>query len=54
MLELTAAQVDVLRELLGVPGDAPDPTADDLITVLDAEQICQREYARWHNMEAGE
>jgi hypothetical protein len=52
---LTPWQKLALRELFAVPdGDEPDPTVDDLIVVLTAEQIAEREYQRWHGLETGE
>ena len=46
-LPLTPEQLATLRDRLGLrPGD-PDPTADDLIIVLQAEEITAAEARRW-------
>jgi hypothetical protein len=40
MLELTFAQMAELRRLLAVPGGEPDPTADDVLCLLEVSRSC--------------
>ena len=50
MIEMpwTPAQIGRLRSLLGVPaGDRRDPTAADILVVMDASEILAAAAARW-------
>lgn len=49
-LELTAEQIAKLRKLLAVPDGEPDPTGDDVLVCLAAQQIVNAESDRWHDL----
>ena len=46
-LAFTPAQMARLRAMLAVPPGDPDPTAADLLAVLEATRITDAESARW-------
>ena len=50
-LAFTPAQMARLRSLLGVPAGERDPTAADLLAVLDATEILAAASARWDGLD---
>lgn len=53
MPELTPGQMTRLRSLLAVPPEAPDPSGEDVLAVLEAQQTVDAASDRWHDLDLG-
>jgi hypothetical protein len=51
--ELSPQQMTRLRSLLAVPSEAPDPSGEDLLAVLEAQQTVDAASDSWHGLDTG-
>lgn len=48
------AQMATLRRLLDVPPDAPDPSGEDVLAVLEAQSVVNAASRSWHDLDQEE